>query len=227
VVGAAVSLAQGWAAILEFYPQLEELVQRFGSPPVRNSGTLCGNLANGSPIGDSMPILIALGAELELRRGTSTRRLLLERFYLGYQKKDLAHGEFVVAVRVPAAQPGLRVASYKVSKRIDQDISAVCGAFAIRIEKGRIVAARIAFGGMAAIPARAAAAERALIGNEWSAEAIAAAGAALEEDFKPLTDLRATGRYRLRVGSNLLRRFYLEQSGEVDPVRTDTLTELI
>ncbi len=106
VIGAAVSLSEGWSAIVGAYPQLAELAQRFGSPPVRNSGTLCGNLANGSPIGDAMPVLIALGAEIELRRGSVSRRLPLEQFYLGYQRKDLAPGEFIVSVRVPQPRAG-------------------------------------------------------------------------------------------------------------------------
>ncbi len=220
VIGAAVSLADGWNAIVGAYPQLAELAQRFGSPPVRNSGTLCGNLANGSPIGDSMPILIALGAELELRRGTRSRRLPLEQFYLGYQRKDIAPGEFIVSVTVPLPRAGEWVASYKLSKRFDQDISAVCVGFAVQVRDGRVHAARIAFGGMAAIPARARAAESALIGADWSAAGIEHAAAALGKDFQPLTDLRATSGYRLRAARNLLRRFYLEHSGASAPVRT-------
>src|SRR4029453_2610759 len=135
------------------YPQLRELALRFASPPVCNSGTLGGNVANGSPIGDSMPILIALGAQVELRRGAQTRTLPLERFYLGYQRKDLQPGEFVSAVIIPRAPAGALIASYKVSKRFDQDISAVCAGFMLQLDGTRIVAARLGFGGMAAVPA--------------------------------------------------------------------------
>jgi xanthine dehydrogenase small subunit len=213
VIGAAVSLSEGWSAIIGVYPQLAELAQRFGSPPVRNSGTLCGNLANGSPIGDAMPVLIALGAEIELRRGSGSRRLPLEQFYLGYQRKDLAPGEFVVSVTVPQLRAGEWVASYKLSKRFDQDISSVCAAFAVQVRERRVTSARIAFGGMAATPARAPRAESALMGAEWSEAGIAAAVAALGADFQPLTDLRATSAYRLRAARNLLRRFYLEHDG--------------
>jgi len=220
VIGAAVSLADGWDAIVGAYPQLAEIAQRFGSPPVRNSGTLCGNLANGSPIGDSMPILIALGAEIELRRGTRSRRLPLEQFYLGYQRKDIAPGEFIVSVSVPLPRAGEWVASYKLSKRFDQDISAVCVGLAVQVRDGRVHTARIAFGGMAAIPARAHAAESALIGADWKAAGIEQAAAALDKDFQPLTDLRATSGYRLRAARNLLRRFYLEHGGASAPVRT-------
>jgi xanthine dehydrogenase small subunit len=219
-IGAAVSLTRAWAAIASAYPQLTELAQRFGSPPVRNSGTLCGNLANGSPIGDSMPVLITLDAELELRRGARTRRVPLERFYLGYQRKDLESGEFIKSVRVPRPRPGHWVASYKVSKRFDQDISAVCAAFAVQVHEGRVCAARVAFGGMAAIPARARSAESALLGAPWALESIEAAAVAVASDFQPLSDLRASDAYRLRCAGNLLRRFYFEHGGAMGATRT-------
>jgi xanthine dehydrogenase small subunit len=222
-IGAAVPLTEGWGAIVAAYPQLAELAQRFGSPPVRNSGTLCGNIANGSPIGDAMPVLIALGAAIELRRGSHTRHLPLERFYLGYQRKDLAKGEFVVSVSVPAPRTGQKLASYKLSKRFDQDISAVCAAFLVDQEGDRIGTARIAFGGLAAIPARAYATETALIGRRWNADSFEIATAALAKDFQPLTDLRASSTYRLQAAGNLLRRFYFEHGGSSSPVRTAQL----
>ena len=140
-IGAAVTLSSAWAALLEDYPALAEQAGRFASPPVCNSGTLCGNIANGSPIGDSMPALMALGAELELRRGAQQRRIPLERLYLGYQRKDLAPGELIVGVLIPPPKATRLFASYKLAKRIDQDISAVCGAFAVDLVDGRIVSA--------------------------------------------------------------------------------------
>jgi xanthine dehydrogenase small subunit len=218
-VGAAVNLTDAWAAIVAEYPQLAEMAQRFGSPPVRNSGTLCGNLANGSPIGDSMPALIALGAELELRQGAQSRRLLLERFYLGYQRKDLKAGEFIVSVSIPKARAGLRLASYKVSKRIDQDISGVCLAIALELDAHHVRAVRIAFGGMAAVPSRARATEQALTGRPWNRQSLEAATLELATDFEPLSDLRASGAYRLEVAANLLRRFHLEHGGTRLPTR--------
>jgi len=211
-IGAAVSLREAWAAIVARYPELAEVAQRFASPPVRNSGTLVGNVANGSPIGDAMPPLLTLDAEVLLRRGTATRRLPLSAFYLGYQKKDWAPGEFIVAVQIPKQAGHWRRACYKLAKRHDQDISAVCAAFALRLEGGVIAEARIAFGGMAAIPARAASAEATLIGQPWDAAAFSAAGAALAKDFSPLSDLRASRDYRLRAAANLLQRFYLEHA---------------
>ncbi len=225
-IGAAVTLSRAWPALLAMHPELAEQGRRFASTPIRNSATLCGNLANGSPIGDSIPALIALGAELELRKGSCTRRMALERFYLGYQKKDLMPGEFVVGVSVPAPRPGRRLASYKVSKRFDQDISAVSATFVVVVSSEVVVEARLAYGGMAAVPARAMHAEAAIQGQHWSKDAIEAAAAALAADFEPLTDLRATAEYRLRVAGNLLRRFYLQHSNPAEPSRHHHLAEL-
>jgi xanthine dehydrogenase small subunit len=219
-IGAALPLTDAWEAICCDWPQLRELAQRFGSPPVRNSGTLGGNLANGSPIGDSMPVLIALGATLELRSSAGTRQLPLEQFYLGYQRKDLRPGEFVSSVRIPVQPEDLVLATYKVSKRFDQDISAVCAAFAVRLCSGEVQAARIAYGGMAAIPSRAPATERRLLGAPWTRQTIESAVSALAQDFRPLSDMRASERYRLQSAGNLLRRFFLESGGSKVALRT-------
>ncbi len=212
-IGAAVTLADAYAAIVARYPMLAELANRFASPPIRNSGTLCGNIANGSPIGDSMPILIALGATVVLRKGAETRVLPLEALYLGYQKNALAVGEFVAAVRIPLpAGTTRKVATYKISKRFDQDISAVCAAFVVDVEAGRIASARVAYGGMAAIPQRAKQCEAALTGQPWSEATMDAAIKALAEDYTPLSDMRASSDYRVKVACNLLRRFYAEHT---------------
>jgi xanthine dehydrogenase small subunit len=219
-IGAAVSLTDGWRAVVAEFPTLAEMAQRFGSPPVRNSGTLCGNLANGSPIGDSLPVMIALDAELVLRRGVRIRHLSLESFYLGYQRTALEPGEFVMSVKVPLPRAQCWVAAYKVSKRYDQDISALAVAFAVEVASGRVVSARIAFGGMAAVAARARATELALLGAAWNESSVDAAVAKLAEDFKPLTDMRASSAYRLQTAGNLLRRFYFEHGGLADPTRT-------
>ena len=194
-IGAAVSLTEAFEAIVARYPMLAELANRFASPPIRNSGTLCGNIANGSPIGDSMPILIALGSSLVLRCGDAVRTLPLAELYLGYQKKALGRGEFVAAARIPLPagnSAGRRlIASYKVAKRFDQDISAVCAAFVLEVERDVIRSARIAYGGMAAIPQRASKTEAALTGKPWSEASIAAALPALAQDFQPSTSSRA------------------------------------
>jgi xanthine dehydrogenase small subunit len=218
-IGAGVSLSEAWSGLVEQHPALAEQARRFASPPVCNSGTLCGNIANGSPIGDSMPALIALGARIELRQGTRRRHIPLEQLYLGYQKKDLRAGEFVVRVLVPAAKSGQLFASYKLAKRFDQDISAVCGAFAVELEDGRIATARIAFGGMAPIPARASNAEKALVGQPWSEAAIDSAIAALATDFTPLTDLRASQTYRVKAAGGMLKRFFLQHAANPASMR--------
>jgi xanthine dehydrogenase small subunit len=225
-IGAAVPLSAAWPALIAEHPALAEQAERFASPPIRNSGTLCGNVANGSPIGDSMPSLIALGAGIELRHGARQRRVPLESLYLGYQKKDLAPGEFIVGVWVPPRKPGRLFSSYKLAKRIEQDISAVCAAFAVELEGDRVVDARLAYGGMAATPARAPNAEKALIGETWTDAAIDAAIVALADDFTPMTDARATAAYRLQTARNMLRRFYLQHTaGQIGLRATDPFTE--
>ena len=211
-IGAVVSLTDAFAALLAEYPDLQEMTRRFASPPICNAGTLCGNVANGSPIGDSMPALIAVGATVVLQSAAGSRSLPLEDFYLDYMTKDLRPGEFVAAVRIPRARPAQVVRCYKIAKRFDQDISAVCGAFAIERSAGRVRAARVCFGGMATTPRRAMACERALVGTELDAAAIGQAMAALATDFQPITDFRASQSYRSQVAGNLLQRFAMEVS---------------
>jgi len=211
-----VPLEPAYAALTAHHPGLEEMWKRFASLPIRNAGTLGGNIANGSPIGDSMPALIALGAEVVLQCGEARRSLPLEDLYLAYQKTAMVEGEFVAALRVPLEGPA-QFRTYKLSKRFDEDISAVCAAFAIDVEDGIVRRARIAFGGMAATPKRAAAAEAALAGQPWN-EATARAGmAALGQDYAPLTDMRATAAYRARGAANLLYRFWLETREDALP----------
>jgi xanthine dehydrogenase small subunit len=212
-IGAAAALTDALAVLVKHYPGLAEVANRFGSPPVRNAGTLCGNIANGSPIGDSMPALIALGAEVVLRRGPTERTIALEDLYAGYRQTTLARGEMVRAVRIPLPVEGRAAACYKISKRFDQDISAVCGGFAVTLRGGIVAEARIAYGGMAAIPKRAAAAEAALTGRPFAAAAVRAAIDALGSDFQPIDDFRASSAYRLRAAGALLERFAEEHGG--------------
>jgi xanthine dehydrogenase small subunit len=216
-IGAAATLTDAWPALLVRYPELEEQAARFASPPIRNSATLCGNLANGSPIGDSIPALIALGAHIELRCGARVRRVPLEDFYLAYRKTDLEAAEFVTGVAIPRAHQGRLLASYKVSKRFDQDISAVCATFCLSIDGERVRSARLAYGGLAGVARRAPQAERALTDLGWTPQGIEAAVAALDTDFNPLSDLRASATYRLRAAGNLLRRFYRQQQAGRHP----------
>ena len=217
-IGAAVSLTDAFAVIEKHYPDLREISRRFASPPVRNAGTLCGNIANGSPIGDAMPALMALGATLVLRNEEGARELPLDEFYLGYQQTALVPSEFVQAARLPlpGADEGCHLRSYKAAKRFDQDISAVCGAYFMRLEQGVVADIRVCYGGMAAVPKRAEHCEGALRGRPWSEAAATAGIKALSRDYEPLTDLRATAAHRLRVAGNLLKRFYLETTGAGD-----------
>lgn len=215
-IGAAASLEEAWSALAAAVPALHELWLRFASPPVRQAGTLGGNIANGSPIGDGAPALIALGAEIVLRRGTQQRRMKLEDFYLGYMQNARQPGEFVEALHLPLPGPDWRIGAYKVAKRYDSDISAVCAVLALQLEPGsqRVLQARLAYGGMAAVVKRAALAEAALLGQVWDETALQAAQSALSQDFTPLSDARASSGYRLQVAQNLLRRLWLETRAE-------------
>jgi xanthine dehydrogenase small subunit len=217
VLGAAVPLAEAGAALARLHPDLGELSRRFASPPIRMAGTIGGNIANGSPIGDWPPALIALGATLILRQGEARRSLPLEAFFLAYGRQDRARGEFVEAVRVPRLGKASRFVCYKLSKRFDQDISAVMVAIHLRLDGARVSAARIAYGGLAAVPKRARAAEAALAGAEWSEATIESARSALEQDFQPMTDMRAGAAYRMLAAKNLLRRFWLENGAQERP----------
>ncbi|MEA3060675.1 MAG: xanthine dehydrogenase small subunit, partial [Sphingomonadales bacterium] len=215
ILGAAVRYSEAREALARLHPDLGELVRRIGGVQVRNAGTIGGNIANGSPIGDMPPALIALGAELTLRRGPDRRTLPLEDFFLSYGKQDRAPGEFVESVRIPRPSPGMLVRVVKLSKRFDSDISGVCGAFALRIENGIVTEARVAFGGMAGIPARAPGCEAALTGHDWTETTIEAAARALADDYQPLDDLRGSAAYRRTVAANLLRRIWAERNEAV------------
>jgi xanthine dehydrogenase small subunit len=209
-IGAAVPLAEAFAALLGPYPELAELAERFGSPPIRHAGTLGGNVATGAPIGDTLPALMALGARLVLASLRGERELPLERFYLDYRVNDLASDEILRAIVVPKPVPGLVFRSWKLAKRHDSDISALAGAFALELTGGTIDRARVAYGGMAATVRRAPRAEAALAGAPWSEATARAAMAALEQDYTPLSDHRASAAYRRRAAANLLYRCFLE-----------------
>lgn len=210
-IGAAVTLDDAYRALCQYYQQeLSELWQRFASLPIRHAGTLGGNVANGSPIGDSMPWLIALGSRIVLKSADDERELALEDFYLGYQQKDLRPTEIVAAIRIPLPRAGKIFRTYKLAKRFDQDISAVCAAFSACLQNGILSEVRIAFGGMAATPKRATHAEAALEQQVWNEATLQTAMLALAEDYAPLSDMRASAGYRLQTAQNLLRRFWLE-----------------
>jgi xanthine dehydrogenase small subunit len=210
-LGATVSHADAFASLAAIDPDLGELMRRFGSAQVRASGTVGGNIANGSPIGDLAPALIALGCTLELRRGDAVRAIPLESFFIAYRKQDRQPGEFVRGLSVRKLQAREHFRCYKVSKRFDEDISAVLGAFKLTLDGRRIVAARVAFGGMAGIPKRATETERALVGlsldepDSWSVASDAAG-----RDFQPLADQRGSAEYRRTVARNLVLKALTE-----------------
>ena len=223
VIGAGATYAQAEAALGALAADLGEVLRRLGSKQVRASGTVGGNIANGSPIGDSPPMLIALDAELELRHGAAVRAMPLEKFFLDYGKQDRARGELVAAVSVPKLKAGQHFRAYKISKRFDQDISAVLAALRITLADGRVSEARIAFGGMAATPRRAARTEAALVGLDPGDEAgVRVAAGVLAEDFSPIDDMRASAAYRMQVAQNLIVKALAEVAG-ADPAHTRVL----
>jgi len=218
-IGASVSYTDACAAITARYPAFLSLIQRIGGTQVRNAGTIGGNIANGSPIGDMPPGLIAAGAKLVLRSTQGSRTIDIEDFFIDYGKQDLRAGECVEKILLPRPEDKQKFAIYKISKRFEQDISSVCGAFSLQIEDSVISKVRICFGGMAATPKRATACEQALEGKIWNQENIKLAMLAMLTDFTPLTDMRASAPYRMRVAQNLLQRFFLEQEPTPYPVR--------
>ena len=206
---------RAFEAISRKIPALGRLIDRIGGEQVRNMGTIGGNIANGSPIGDSPPPLIALGATVKLRSVAGTRSLPLEDFFIDYGKQDRNPGEFVESIFVPYPTDDVHFAVYKLTKRRDEDITAVLGAFYLTLDDaGNVADIRIAFGGMAGTPKRARTVEAELIGKPWTEAAAIAARVAFDADYKPLTDWRATAEYRQLTAKNLLIRFYLETSGE-------------
>ncbi len=208
-IGAAATFTDAFDAVAGHYPDFGELLRRFGSVQVRNTGTLAGNIATASPIGDSLPALMALDARLVLRRGGTTREVGLEEFFVGYRRTAMQPGEFIERIRIPI-HTRRRFAAYKISKRFDQDIASVCAAYSLALDGSTVRDIRIAYGGMAPTPRRARLCEQALAGCPWNEATVEQASPALDRDFAPITDLRASAAYRSLVARNLLRKFQLE-----------------
>ncbi len=216
-IGAAASLQDAFAAIVQDRPQLRAFADRFAGLPVRNAGTLGGNVVNGSPIGDSMPLLMALNASIVLMRWSGGqavhRELKLEDFYLGYRKTQLQGDEVLAWIKLPLPEPGEFLRAYKISKRFEDDISAVCLVVNLQVRDGLVTRASIGAGGVAATPARAVKTEAALRAKPWTQATVNAAKAALRAEFSPISDMRASSTYRQQVLGNLLQRFWLESHG--------------
>ena len=212
-IGAAVPLTDAYAALVAQWPQLKTFAQRFAGLPVRNSGTLGGNVANGSPIGDSMPLLIALGANVVLMSVRGHREVPLEALYTGYRRNVMASDEVLAWIKVPKPVPGEFLRVYKISKRYDDDISAICLAARLGLAEGGVTVISIGVGGVAATPMRARTTERALRGAPWTQASVRRAIDCLRNEFSPISDMRASAAYRSEVLGNLLQRFWMEQQG--------------
>jgi len=221
-IGAGASLTDAYKSISKHYPEMDEMWERFASRPIRNVGTLGGNVANGSPIGDSMPALISLSAEVVLRSAEGTRTMLLEDLYLDYMKKDMQSDEIVEAIDLPLPIAGRVFRCYKLSKRYDSDISAVFSAFSIVVKNDIVESCLITYGGMAATPKRAALCEQSLIGQTWNETSVKNAMKLMEKDYAPMSDGRASDANRMQSAANLLYRFYLETRSE-NPLSNESL----
>jgi len=210
VIGSALPYSQFIDTLHHYYPDLGEMIERIGSKQVRNTGTLGGNVGNASPIGDMPPALIALGATMTLHLNGTERTILVEDYFVDYKKTVLKTSEFIKSIQIPKPIAGQTLKLYKISKRLDDDISAVLAAFFIEQDGQKVTNVRLAFGGMAAIPKRGPAAEAALLGKDLTKESVAQAKAALATDFQPMTDVRASDKYRMTVAQNLIEKCYLE-----------------
>lgn len=213
-IGSSAPLSDCIPALSKHFPDFSEMLRRFGSVQIRNSGTMGGNLANASPVGDTLPALLALDASISLRKGQRERTVKASEFFIDYRRTILDHGEFVVKISLPKLSPPQDFKMYKITKRIEDDISAVCAAFCIGIKNSSVVYARLAFGGMAAIPKRAVLCEQALLQKPWTTETVGEACAALQKDFQPISDIRASDQYRLTVAQNLLRKYFAESTSK-------------
>ncbi|EDL54369.1 MULTISPECIES: xanthine dehydrogenase small subunit [Vibrio] len=218
-IGANLPISDAYQLLTKHYPDFGELLHRFASLQVRNQGTIGGNIANASPIGDTPPLLIALDASIQLRCGDETRVIPVEEYFISYKVTAQQESEFIEKIIIPKpSNDSFR--AYKLSKRLDDDISAVCGAFAITVEDNVVTDARVAFGGMAATPKRATLCEQALIGQAWNEETIATAMEAVKNDFEPLSDFRASQEYRTISAANMLKRYYIETNNTSNLIET-------
>ena len=208
-VGASTPLIELEFYIKKYYPDFTQILKRYGSVQIRNVATVAGNIATASPIGDCLPLLISLNAQIVLQNLKKAKILFLDSFFISYRKTQLKKGQFIHSIRIPLLQNNIFKA-YKVSKRFDDDISSVCAAFNLEIIKNKIKSVRIAYGGMAAIPKRAIYCEKILLNSLVTEEIIHKAKEALEKDFKPISDMRASGLYRMEVAKNLLEKCYAE-----------------
>ena len=218
-LGASVTYSQAADHLVTLYPDLKELIERLGSLQVRNQATIAGNIGNASPIGDMPPVLIALGAEIVLRKGNKIRVVAVEKYFLRYKVTILQPSEFIEKIIIPRPDVDTEFKVYKISKRLEDDISATCGAFNLRVENGIVTHIAIAFGGMAEIPKRASHCEHALLNQAWNNQTLERAIDKMAQDFSPISDFRASAEYRLSVSQNMLRRLFLETQQQAQIIR--------
>jgi xanthine dehydrogenase small subunit len=220
-IGGAATYTMALPLLEQHFPSFAALIRRIGSRQIRNLGTFAGNLQTASPIGDTLPCLMALGAEVTLASRAGIRTLPAEQFITGYRKTALKPDEVIASIRIPLLPAATHFAAYKLSKRFDQDISTVVAAFALKVEGGQVASLRAVYGGMAATTKRATNVEQTLIGKPWTAALLSGIDDVITKDFQPLTDFRGTAAYRLRAAANLLRRLHSETTGEA--VRLEAL----
>jgi xanthine dehydrogenase small subunit len=218
-LGASVTYSQAADHLVALYPDVKELIERLGSLQIRNQATIAGNIGNASPIGDMPPVLIALGAKLVLRRGKETRVVAVEDYFVKYKVTILQPSEFIEKIIIPRPKPDTQFKVYKISKRLEDDISATCGAFNLRVQNGIVTNIVIAFGGMAEIPKRASYCEQALLNQAWNTQTVERAIEQIVQDFSPISDFRASAEYRLSVSQNMLRRLLLETQHNAKSIR--------
>jgi xanthine dehydrogenase small subunit len=223
-IGSAVPYKDFTPLLSQEYPELGNMIERIGSVQIRNNGTLGGNIGNASPIGDMPPALISLGSTMDLQCGNKIRTVLVEDYFVDYKKTILAPSEFIKTVHVPKAKANSLFKVYKISKRIDDDISAVLATMYLEFADDTVSAVRIAFGGMAGIPKRAIACEKALLNKPLNQENINNAQKALTKDFQPMSDVRASHEYRMRVAQNLIQKCYLECKQDIKNKSSDLQT---
>ncbi|MDT0596177.1 xanthine dehydrogenase small subunit [Glaciecola petra] len=221
VIGAACTFSETESVLLQYFPDLFEVITRFASRPIRNQATIGGNVANASPIGDMPPVLIALGAKIKLDNGQTTRFLNIEDFFIDYKKTELAANEWLDSIHIPLPNPDQLIRVYKVSKRNEDDISAVCLALNLQLEEGLIKNFNAGFGGVAAIPSACQALNDELVNKAWSStEALSLAQQIVKNSFVPITDVRASSQYRTQILQNLLHRFWLETNSHAHKIAT-------
>jgi xanthine dehydrogenase small subunit len=220
-IGAACTLSEIQTTLLTHFPALQEVIERFASVPIRNQATIGGNVANASPIGDLPPILIALNAEVVLDNGEDYRTMPIADFFTGYKQTQLAEYEWLDSIQIPLPKPNQILHVYKVSKRVEDDISAVCMALNITLENNTVTALSTGFGGVAAIPSKCEALSTQIVGKTWQdANSLALGKQILVQAFTPIDDVRASGEYRKQLLENLWHRFWLETNSSMNRIET-------